>query len=141
MRLLLALLSVFLLNWNLLGEDYFGPRLSLDQERIISNEQGILLPNEIIKLKAGDIIKLYFSNGTFFTATVKTSQFQTPDKFECYGESITHENTGFGFVLTKDGVFAGAVVMRNSDTTYKIGYSPQLNGFILFKDVNPKIQI
>ena len=141
MKLVLIFLGVLGLFQSTWSEEYFGPRLTIDQEHLISNEQGLLLPNEIIKLKAGDVIKLYFSNGAFLTAVVKTSQFQTPDKFECYGESITHENTGFGFVLTKDGVFAGAVVMRNSDVIYKIQYSSQLNGFMLYKDVNPKIQI
>ena len=111
----------------------FRPNLSLDQQHQLSTTNGILNPNEIIKLQPTDQIVVYLPNGSKFTGIVTKSEFKNKDQFEVFGEMHSHENTGFGFVLTKSGVFAGAIVMRNTDTIYNITYSPESNGYVLIK--------
>lgn len=109
----------------------FRPALSLDQEHQLTSPAGIINPNEIIKTNVKDLITMYLPNGTKFSGVITRAEFKTPDKFECFGEFHSHENTGFGFVLTKDGTFAGAIVMRNTDTIYYVCYSEAVQGYIL----------
>lgn len=109
----------------------FRPALSLDQEHQLTSPAGIINPNEIIKTAVNDLITIYLPNGSKFSGVITKAEFKTPDKFECYGEFHSHENTGFGFVLTKDGTFAGAIVMRNTDTIYYVCYSENLQGYVL----------
>jgi hypothetical protein len=107
------------------------PALSLDQEHYLTTTTGIINPNEIIKAAVKDLIVLYLPDGTKFSGVITKAEFKTEDKFECFGEFHSHDNAGFGFVLTKGGVFAGAIVMRNTDTVYCVGYSEAMQGYVL----------
>jgi len=115
----------------------FKPNLSLDQQHQISTNGGILNPGEIIKLKANDCIVVYLPDGTKFSGMITNTEFKNKDHFECFGEMHSHNNTGFGFILTRDGVFAGAIVVRNTDTIFNITYSKEANGYILIKQLLP----
>lgn len=114
----------------------FRPNLSLDQQHQISTNSGILNPNEIIKLKDKDFIVVYLPDGTKFEGMVTKSEFKTKEHFECYGELYSHKNAGFGFVLTREGVFAGAVVLRDTQTVYNITFSNQAQAYILVKRIS-----
>lgn len=129
MKYVLAIITCLLLPFTLNAQF----KLSIDQEKSISTEQGVVLPNEIIKLEAGNTIKVYLPDGTCMIGLVKTSNFVTKERYECYGEFYSHENAGFGFVLTRDGIFAGAVVMRNKDITYQLEFNKAVNGYVLTK--------
>jgi hypothetical protein len=109
------------------------PKLTLGQEQQLSTNTGILNPNVIIRLKPEDNIVVYLPNGSKFSGKITKTEFKNKDYFEVFGEMHSHQNTGFGFVLTRDGVFAGAVVLRNTNTVYAITYSPEANGYILVK--------
>lgn len=113
----------------------FRPNLSLDQQHQISTNGGILNPNEIIRLQPKDLVVVYLPDGTKFSGMITKTEFKNKDHFECFGEIYSHKNAGFGFVLTRDGVFAGAIVLRNTDTIFNITYSKEAEGYILVKRV------
>lgn len=110
-------------------------------ERPLTTNVGILLPSQIIRVEANQEVKMYLPDGTKFTGTITKTQFKTKDHFECFGELNSHSNAGFGFVMTRDGVFAGAVVLRDSDTIFHVSYSEEAKGYVLLKKVMPTIRL
>lgn len=107
-------------------------------ERHLTTNIGVLLPSEIIKLEPNNEIKIYLPDGTLFRGTVSKSNMKERYHFECFGELHTLPNAGFGFVVTKDGIF-GAIVMRDTDTIYHVKYSIEANGYVLLKRVTPSV--
>lgn len=112
--------------------------LRLDQETYLSDKVGILNPNTIITLKPGMSIIVYLSDGTELKGLVKETSIENGTIFKVYGDIQNKNNTGFGFVLTKEGVFAGAVVMRDSQMTFTVKYSEAHNGHVLLLTEAPK---
>lgn len=135
MKTILA--SLMLMSASIDSEIKFRPNLTLDQQHQISTNGGILNPSEIIKLKANDYIIIYLPDGTRFSGMITKTEFKNKDHFECFGEMHSHKNTGFGFILTKEGVFAGAIVLRDADTIFNITYSKEANGYILIRQLLP----
>lgn len=114
--------------------------LKLDQETYLTDTNGLANPNTIIRLKPGDSVRIYFTDGSYFTALVKETEMQESGVFKVFGEMTSHSNTGFGFVLTRDGTFAGAVVQRTQDITHQLLYDEALKGYV-FKFVPSKKNI
>ena len=133
MKAILA--SLMLMSASADNDIKFRPNLSLDQQHQISTDSGVLNPNEIIKLQPKDLIVVYLSDGTKFSGIITKTEFKNKDQFECFGEIHSHKNTGFGFVLTRDGVFAGAIVQRDTDTIFNVVYNKEANGYMLAKRV------
>lgn len=133
MKAILA--SLMLMSASVDNDIKFRPNLSLDQQHQISTNGGILNPNEIIRLQPKDLIIVYLPDGTKFSGMITKTEFKTKDHFECFGEIYSHKNAGFGFVLTREGVFAGAIVLRDTDTIFNITYSKEAEGYILVKRV------
>lgn len=115
------------------------PLLSLEQEIYLTNKVGVANPNSVIRLKPRDNIIIYLTDGTVLKGIVTKTEDINKEIFKVFGDIQNKENTGFGFVLTKDGIFAGAVVCRNEDITYVLKYSKEAEGFIFFKTLNMKL--
>jgi hypothetical protein len=131
MKAILA--SLMIMSASVDKEIKFRPNITLDQQHQLTTNGGVLNPNEIIKLKANDYVSILLPDGTKFSGMVTKTEFKNQDHFECFGEIYSHGNTGFGFVLTKTGVFAGAVVERNADVIYNVTYSKEADGYVLVK--------
>lgn len=113
--------------------------LKLDQETSISSNSGILIPNAIINLVPSSAIKVYLTDGTLLTGLVKETSMVNNETFKVYGEITNKENTGFGFVLTKEGIFAGAIVFRDKQEVYTVKFSEEADGYILIRSLGKKI--
>lgn len=107
--------------------------LKLDQETYISDTNGVLNPKILIGLVPSNLIKIYLTDGTVLNGLVKETEIFNNEIFKVFGEITNKKNTGFGFVLTKDGIFAGAVVYRDTEETYEVKYSDDLEAYILVK--------
>jgi len=131
MKSLIALLPLLIIQS---PEKPIAPKppfsLKLNQETYITDTSGVANPNTIIGLKPGDAIKMYFVDGTCFAALVRETTMIEGGVFKVFGEMTSHSNTGFGFILTKDGIFAGAIVQRNSNTVHQLVYDKEANGYI-----------
>lgn len=114
-------------------------KLSLSEHALTTN-LGVLLPSEIIKLQPENEVKINLPDGTTFRGTVTKSTFKERYLFECLGEVNNYPNTGFGFVVTNEGIY-GAVVMRDTDTIFHVKFSEEANGFVLLKRITPVIRL
>lgn len=110
--------------------------LKLDQETYLTDTFGVANPNTIITSKPGDTVRIYFTDGTYFTAIVKETTMHEQGIFKVFGEMTSPTNTGFGFVLTKDGTFAGAIVQRSQNIVHQLLFDETMKGYV-FKYVKP----
>jgi hypothetical protein len=104
--------------------------LQINQEKIISDNFGILQPNLIISLNVGDLIKFYFPDGSFENGVVK-SRKEEKDCIRVFGEIPSRKDSGFGFGLTPN-IFAGALVYRDAekDKIYEAKFDDLLGGYV-----------
>ena len=108
----------------------YGPRL--DVEHYLSDTTGTILPSQVIKSTIGDLIRIYRPDGFYYTG--KITEIEEGDGiFKIYGQINNVEDAGFGFVLVKGGIFAGAVVERKTSKTYVLEFSENLKKFILVR--------
>lgn len=112
--------------------------IKLESEIYLTDKVGSAIPSSIIRLKPTDNIIIYFPDGTELKGLVTSTEDINKEVFKVFGDIQNKPNTGFGFVLTKSGIFAGAVVFRNTDTTYTLNYSEEAKGYIFIKMVQPK---
>jgi hypothetical protein len=109
----------------------FAPRL--DMETYLTNTNGVANPAAILYLKPADIVKIYLTDGRCVTGIVKTHEYEKNKMIKMFGDAINYENTAFGFYLTVEGIFAGAIAFRDEGITYAMEYSEAAKGFILVK--------
>ena len=144
-QLAIALFSVTSLTAN--EPRVIIPTLSIEQEIHISDNTGVVNASTIIRLKPSDNIKFYLSDGTELVGLVKETQEYNKEMFKVFGDILNKPNTGFGFVMAKEGVisnegiFAGAVVFRDTDETYTLQYSEAAKGYMLIKAKGKKTEI
>jgi len=114
--------------------------LDIGQEKYLSDYSGVLNPSTIIGLTPSNTIRIYLVDGTVLTGIVKETTMIENEVFKVFGEMTNKDNCGFGFVLAKQGVFAGAVVFRDTQETYTVDYSEQAKGFVLIKSLGKKLK-
>jgi hypothetical protein len=113
--------------------------LKINQETFLTDKTGVFIPSNLIKLIPGNSIKIYLTDGTELNGLVKTTEMFNGEILKIFGEITNKNDAGFGFVLTKDAVFAGAVVFRDTDTTYAISYDELRKGFVLTRRISQKL--
>lgn len=113
--------------------------LKLNQETFLTDKNGVFMPSSLLKLIPGNAIKIYLTDGTELNGLVKSTEVSNGEIFKIFGEMTNKNDTGFGFVLTKDAIFAGAVVFRDTDTTYAVSYDEFRKGFVLTRRISQKL--
>lgn len=113
--------------------------LKIDQETFLTDKNGVFVTSSVLKLVPGNAVKIFLTDGTELNGLVKSTEFLNGQVFKVFGEIVNKNNTGFGFVLTKDSIFAGAVVFRDNNITYTINYDELRKGFTLVKQPSEKI--
>ena len=113
--------------------------LKINQETFLTDKTGVFIPSNLIKLIPGNSVKIFLTDGTELNGLVKSTEMSNGEILKIFGEITNKNDTGFGFVLTKDAVFAGAVVFRDTDTTHAISYDEFRKGFVLTRRISQKI--
>jgi tRNA A58 N-methylase Trm61 len=113
--------------------------LKIDQETSLTTDKGVFNPTSIITLKPGDAIKLYLIDGKTINGLIKSTELLNNKIFKVFGDVLNEKDAGFGFVLTDDGIFAGALVYRDKKITYKVQYLESEKVYILVEDKSAKI--
>jgi hypothetical protein len=121
------------------AEDIKIPVLELEQEKYITDTNGVANPNSIIRLLPSNTIKIYLPDGTELKGVVTKIEEINKEVFKVFGDIQNKPNTGFGFVLAKEGIFAGAIVFRDEDITYTLKYSEAAKGYIFVKSPTIKL--
>lgn len=113
-----------------------GERLELGIENSITTNQGVLIPSQLFELTIGRLVKIYRPDGFCYQGKVTRIE-KASEYYKVLGVINNVDDSGFGFVLTKDGKFAGAVLERGKKKLYTLVYSEEINGFILVLSVLP----
>lgn len=135
---IIALLPFLILSPISTNKENNSFALKVDQETYITDTNGVLIPTSILNLIPSNQIRIYLTDGTLLTGIVKSVDIEDKKIFKVFGELNNKENSGFGFVLTRDGIFAGAVVFRNQDVSYEATFSESLKQYILVRRKNIK---
>lgn len=114
------------------------PVLKIEQQVYLTDRHGLASPENIIRVKPLDNVKIFLSDGTELNGIVTKTEEFNKELFKVFGDIQNKDNAGFGFVLAKEGIFAGAVVFRNTDEVYKLEYSEEAKGFMLVKSIQKK---
>jgi hypothetical protein len=113
--------------------------LKIDQETYLTDKNGVFIPSSILKLVPGNAVKIYLMDGTELKGLIKSTEFINSEVFKVFGEMTNKDNTGFGFVFTRDAIFGGAVVFRDKNFVYKINYNEVAKGYVLMLEKSEKI--
>jgi hypothetical protein len=113
-------------------------KLAIDQELFLSDKNGVVKAAAIAKAAAGTMIKLYKTDGTFYTGVVSLVK-EDNEAFEIQG-TINNCNASFGFKLIKGGSFVGAVVEHEAKKTYVLEFSLPHKGFILVQTLKYNVE-
>ena len=106
--------------------------LRIDQEKFCTDKNGIANPIAIINLRVGENIKIYLIDGTCLCGVVNSVEMIDGKIFKVFGDIKNQKNTGFGFILAKEGQFAGAILMRDEDKVYTLEYNETAKGYAFF---------
>ena len=105
-------------------------KLRLDQQIALTDDRGVIIPKAIIGLSPSETVKITLVDGTVIIGLVKSTEMFNNKIFKVFGDVTNGENAGFGFGMSDNGVFGGAIVYRNTETVYKVEYSETLKGYI-----------
>lgn len=109
-----------------------GFKLKLNEEVYFSDKLGVFNPQQVCDAEIGRLVKIYRTDGFCYSGRVTETE-QSESTYKVYGTINNVDNTQFGFVLAKGGIFAGAVVEKDTQTTYVLELSEAYKGFILVK--------
>ena len=115
------------------------PKLSLHMQVVLSDDHGVILPRQVATLKTGDQVKFSRPDKTEYIGIVTEIQ-ESQEHLKIFGKLTNDPNTGFGFGLSKGGVFAGAIISENSDEIYTLEFSMEHKGYIFLKSFLHKKQ-
>lgn len=116
-------------------------KLSLDEIKQGTDTRGVLNFEVILKLNAADKIQFTLPTGQIVICIVKSTEVsETEQSLRIYGDTLNIKDGGFGFVFTKKGDIAGAVVLRNEHKTYVVRPNDILQGYAFTLEY-PKINI
>lgn len=109
-----------------------GFRLQLEEEMYLSDSFGVLLPKQIMSAALGRMVRIYKTDGGYYQGRV--TEIVTDDtSYKVYGVINNVDGAKFGFVLSKEGVFAGAVVETKNENVYAVEFSEAHKGYVLLK--------
>lgn len=112
--------------------------LKLDQETFITDRSGAIIPSSILKLTPGNAVSITLPDGKELKGLVKTTEFLNNEIFKIFGEINGPDNIGFGFVVTKTGILAGAVVFRDKNINFVVQFNAVENKYFLVKRIETK---
>ena len=119
------------------GDNQPVTELRIDNIKHVVAHDGKLQLSAIIRLMVDDVVCIHLPNGQELRAKVFKREEIDGETIKVYGESITAEDVGFGFILnTKQGV-GGAVLCRKTGDVYAVEFSAELNAYVFIKRAQP----
>lgn len=112
----------------------FNPPLTLDAVKQGCSTNGIVNLQLVLNLKPGELVQFTLLDGKTYLYIVKSIEVSEEEKsVRIYGDGISAKNSNFGFVFTKNGDIAGAMVLREEKLTYAIRLNETIGGYIFEK--------
>lgn len=105
-------------------------KLSIDEIKQGTDTRGVLNFEVIIKLKVAEKIQFILPNNQTIICMAKSVEIsETEESIRIYGDTLNVRDGGFGFVFTKKGDIAGAIVLREEKKTYAVRPNNLLSGY------------
>lgn len=136
--LLLTTLMIPIMGMTSTKPDPIKSDLKLNQEIFVTDKNGVANPNIIINLNVGDTIRIYLPDGKSYSGIVKSTESINDEQFKFFGELYGEEKIGFGFALAKGGIFAGAIVFKETFEIYTLEFDKESKGYIFLKNFSNK---
>lgn len=109
--------------------------LTLDKIKQGTANNGVINLELVVRLRPGDIVQFRLLTGEDIFCFVKELNIlEKEEQIRIYGDTINFKNGGFGFIFSKKGDVAGAIVLREEKITYTVKFSEEGNGFIFLKE-------
>jgi len=115
-----------------------GFKLKLNEELYFSDKNGLFLLDQVCNAEIGRQVKIYRTDGFCYSGRI-TEIEESETIYKVYGTVSNVDNTQFGFVMAKGGIFAGAVVEKTTGTTYVLELNEEAKGFVLVRSFAKKI--
>lgn len=109
-----------------------GLKLRIDNEHYLTDKNGLVLPEQVIKVAVGKLVAIYRTDGFCYHGQV-TEIEEGPDFYKVFGKVLNSEDTGFGFAINKGGYFSGAIRERKDNVTYVLEFNPVHKGFVFVR--------
>jgi len=117
------------------------PKLSINTVKQGSTTTGTINLQLVVNLQPGELVNFTLINGKNYLFLVKSLELSEVEKsIRIYGECLNAEDSSFGFVFTKQGDIAGAIVFRKENITYAVRLNEAFKGYI-FERYFEKIKI
>jgi hypothetical protein len=111
-----------------------GYTLKLEVEHYLSDNNGVLSASQVSTSELGARVKLYRPDGFCYVGKI-TQVEEAAEYYKIYGVIDNIPNAGFGFVIAKGGIFAGAVVEKNDSKVYTVEFSEAHKGYVLLRSM------
>ena len=112
----------------------YNPPLTLDAVKQGCSTTGIVNLQLVLNLKPGELVQFTLLDGKTYLYIVKSIEIDETEKsVRVYGDGVSTKNSNFGFVFTKNGDIAGAMVLREEKLTYTIKLNESIGGYIFEK--------
>ena len=109
---------------------YAGAKLQLQSEIHFTDTNGVAIVAAIASSEVGKNVKIYKTNKEYYTGII-TSVTEDSTSLRVFGDILNVPNASFGFTLAKGGIFAGAVVEKDTNKTYVLELDSSYKGYIL----------
>ena len=125
------LLSLFLIPTLAFGQAL--PKITLDQEKFLTDRKGALQIKNILDLNVGDSVSIFTQDGLQAKGKVFQREEEQGKSIKIYGQLNEDEKSGFGFIFSKEEGLSGALVVKKTDTNYILLHNNVDNSFYFIK--------
>jgi hypothetical protein len=133
--------SVLATSYILAADKQGGIKLQIDQEGWLSNKFGVMSAAQIANTYAGKQVIFCRPDGFCYQGKINSVE-EDDNSYKIYGDLSNVDDAYFGFVLSKSGVFVGAVVEKKDNKTYVLEFSFEHKGFVLLRTLKyDKVEI
>ncbi len=111
--------------------------LRIDNIKHVVAQDGKIQLSAIIRLMVDDVVCVHLPDGQELHAKVFKREEVDGEVVKVYGESISSEDIGFGFILNAKRGVGGAVLYRKTGDVYAVEFNAELNGYVFIKRLLP----
>jgi hypothetical protein len=105
-------------------------KLKLDEIKQGTDTRGVLNFEVVMRLSIADTVQFVLPSGQQVIGIVKTLEVsESEESLRIYGDILNSKNSKFGFVFTKRGDIAGAIVFKDEEKTYVVRPNNTLQGY------------
>lgn len=103
----------------------------------LTDQNGVIDPQLILNAKLEQNVRIYCTDGSKFDGVLESVKIEE-NVYKVFGTLTNRTNAAFGFAITKDGNFAGSIILQDEETLYIVEYSETHKGLVVKRASEPK---